>query len=174
MTRRKLLKYLGYMGFSLFASPLSYAFRENIRYLNMYSLNTGERIKTLYWMEGNYIESSLAEINHFLRDYRSGEIANIDVNLLDLLYIITRLSGKEEIVVISGYRSPKTNDYLYKTKKGVAKDSYHTLGKAIDIRIEGMSLKALRDLALGLKAGGVGYYPRSGFVHLDTGPFRYW
>ncbi|MFN3598210.1 MAG: DUF882 domain-containing protein [Aquificaceae bacterium] len=176
MTRRELLKCLGYMGFSLLASPTSYAFllRENIRYLNMYSLNTGERLKTLYWMDGNYIESSLKDINHFLRDYRSGEITNMDVNLLDLLYLITKLSGKEEIIVISGYRSPTINYYLHKTKKGVAKDSYHTLGRAIDIRIEGMSLGALRDLALALRAGGVGYYPKSGFVHLDTGPFRYW
>ncbi len=146
MTRRELLKCLGYMGFSLLASPTSYA----------------------------YIESSLKDINYFLRDYRSGEITNMDVNLLDLLHLITKLSGKEEIIVISGYRSPTTNYYLHKTKKGVAKDSYHTLGRAIDIRIEGMSLEALRDLALTLRAGGVGYYPRSGFVHLDTGPFRYW
>ena len=180
MTRRDFIRSVAYLG-GLAFGPFSYAFlperinaREGARWLNLYSLNTGERLKVAYWMDGNYINSSLEEINYILRDYRSGQIAPIDTRLLDLLYLITQLSGKEEIIVISGYRSPSTNAYLHRKKKGVAQNSYHTLGRAIDIRIEGMPLQALRDLAIGLRAGGVGYYPSSGFVHLDTGPFRCW
>lgn len=176
MTRRELLKSMGYLGCFLLTGSLSYALSpmEKIRYLNLYSLNTGERMKTVYWMDGVYIRSTLADINYLLRDYRSGQVASMDLKLLDILYLITRLTGREEIVVISGYRSLSTNHYLHKTKRGVAKDSYHTLGRAVDIRIEGVSLEALRELAIDLRAGGVGYYPRSGFLHLDTGPFRYW
>ncbi|MEN3029102.1 MAG: DUF882 domain-containing protein [Aquificaceae bacterium] len=181
MTRRELLKSLGYAGFMLMGCSLSYAhllssdgIREGARKLNLYSLNTGESIRTVYWMDGVYIEGALREINHLLRDHRSGEVTSMDLKLLDLLYLITRLSEKERIVVISGYRSPGTNAYLHKKKRGVARESYHTLGKAVDIRIEGMSLQALRELALNLRAGGVGYYPKSGFVHLDTGAFRHW
>ncbi|MCS7171298.1 MAG: DUF882 domain-containing protein [Aquificaceae bacterium] len=181
MTRREMIKSMGCIGLILMSAPLSYAsltgfvnFKTEARYLNLYSLNTGESLKTVYWMDGTYMDSALTEINHLLRDYRSGQVASIDVGLLDLLYVITRLSEKDRIVVISGYRSPETNAHLHRKRRGVAKESYHTLGKAVDIRIEGMSLKTLRDLALSLKAGGVGYYPRSGFVHLDTGAFRYW
>lgn len=180
MTRRDLFKSLGYMGILLFTGRISYALADTngllkgTRTLYLYSLNTGERLKTVYWIDGVYINSALEEIYWILRDYRSGEVAPIDLKLLDLLYVITKLSGREKIDVISGYRSPATNEYLYRLGKGVAKDSYHTHGRAIDIRIEGMSLEALRDLAVSLRAGGVGYYPRSGFVHLDTGPVRYW
>ncbi|MCS7196672.1 MAG: DUF882 domain-containing protein [Aquificaceae bacterium] len=181
MTRRELLKSLGYVGFVLMGSSFSYAhllssggIREGARMLNLYALNTGESLRMVYWMDGVYIEGALREINHLLRDHRSGEVTHIDLKLLDLLYLITRLSERERIVVISGYRSPETNAYLHRKKRGVAKESYHSLGKAVDVRIEGMSLQSLRDIALSLRAGGVGYYPRSGFVHLDTGAFRYW
>ncbi|MCS6957213.1 MAG: DUF882 domain-containing protein [Aquificaceae bacterium] len=181
MTRRHFIKSVGYMGFMLITGSVSFAslygsrgLTEGAKWLNLYSLNTGESLKTVFWLDGVYIDGALQEINHILRDYRSGEVAPIDVKLLDLLYLITKLTGKDRIVVISGYRSPSTNAYLHRVKKGVAKDSYHTLGKAVDIRIEGVSLDTLRDLAVSLRAGGVGYYPRSGFVHLDTGAFRYW
>lgn len=180
MTRRDFFKSLGYMGVLLFTGGISYSLADThgllsgARTLYLYSINTGESLRTVYWIDGVYIGSALEEVYWLLRDYRSGDVAPIDLRLLDLLYVITKLSGKERIDVISGYRSPATNEYLRRTKKGVAKDSYHTHGKAIDIRIEGMSLEALRDLAISLRAGGVGYYPRSGFVHLDTGPVRYW
>ncbi len=181
MTRRELLRSMGYIGGFLLTGSISYAsvFRigglsEGARYLNLYSINTGESLKVAYWIDGEYIEGSIREINWLLRDYRSGEIAQIDIKLLDLLYLIAKISEGKRIEVISGYRSPATNAYLRRIKRGVAKDSYHTHGKAVDIRLEGMSLSQLRDLALSLRAGGVGYYPRSGFVHLDTGPFRYW
>lgn len=178
MTRRQLFRSLGYLGLLLFSASPSFAnffnLFEGARTLNLYSINTGESLKLVYWVDGIYINSSLEEINHLLRDYRSGEVAPIDIRLLDVLYMITKLSERERIVVVSGYRSPSTNLYLHMKKRGVAKDSYHTLGKAVDIRVEGLSLQSLKDIALSLKAGGVGYYPRSGFVHLDTGAFRYW
>jgi len=181
MTRRELLRSMGYIGCMLLTGSFSYALvsgirglSEGARSLNLYSVNTGESLKVAYWVDGEYIDSSLKEINWLLRDYRSGEVAPVDLKLLDLLFLITRLSNRERIEVISGYRSPSTNAYLHRTKRGVAKDSYHTRGRAVDIRLEGMSLSSLRDLAINLRAGGVGYYPRSGFVHLDTGPFRCW
>ncbi|MFN3471059.1 MAG: DUF882 domain-containing protein, partial [Aquificaceae bacterium] len=127
------MRHVAYLGGLAFV-PFSYAFmserintREGARWLNLYSLNTGERLRVAYWVDGSYIDSSLKEINYLLRDYRSGEIAPIDIKLLDLLYLITRLSEKEEIIVICGYRSPYTNAYLHRKKGGVAKNSYHTL-----------------------------------------------
>lgn len=176
MTRREFLKSLGCMGLVLTGGSLSFGLDMKVgaRVLNLYALNTGESLRTVYWMDGMYLESALREINYLLRDHRSGEVFPIDTELLDLLYVITQLSEKDRIVVISGYRSPATNEYLYRRKRGVARESYHTLGKAVDIRIEGMPLQTLRDIAISLRAGGVGYYPRSGFVHLDTGNFRYW
>lgn len=181
MTRRELLKSLGYAGLLLIENPLSYAslltsedLRGGARYLNLYALNTGESLRTVYWMEGEYLKSSLREIDYLLRDHRNGQVHPIDVKLLDLLYVITKLSGRDRIVVISGYRSPETNERLHRRGRGVARESYHTKGMAVDIKVEGMSLHTLRDIALSLRAGGVGYYPRSGFVHLDTGEFRYW
>lgn len=180
MNRREFLKLSGILGgFALsgsasFSKLLELGKELNIRYLNMYSINTGEHLKVVYYMDGQYLQDSLESINHFLRDYRSGEVYPIDTRLLDHLYLITRLAERDFVEVICGYRSPAINEYLRKTKKGVAKDSYHTVGKAIDIRIKGIELKDLRNIALSLRFGGVGYYPRSNFVHIDIGPFRYW
>ena len=116
MTRRDFIRSVAYLGGLAFGS-FSYAFlperinaREGARWLNLYSLNTGERLKVAYWMDGNYINSSLEEINYILRDYRSGQIAPIDTRLLDLLYLITQLSGKEEIIVCLLYTSPSPRD----------------------------------------------------------------
>ncbi|MCS7262914.1 MAG: DUF882 domain-containing protein [Aquificaceae bacterium] len=181
MTRRGLLKSLGCLGLVLAGSSLSYGslfvsegLMEGARSLNLYALNTGESLRVVYWMEGTYLDSSLREIYHLLRDHRNGQVHPIDVRLLDLLYMITKLSGHNRIVVISGYRSTRSNEYLYRKGRGVARESYHTKGMAVDIRVEGLPLQTLRDLALSLRAGGVGYYPSSGFVHLDTGEFRHW
>ncbi len=148
--------------------------RSQERILHLYSINTGESLKVVYWMEGQYLESSLREVFHLLRDYRSGEVHPIDVHLLDLLYVMRTLLEKEEpIHVISGYRSPQTNEALRYMKRGVAKDSYHTRGMAVDVSVPGVPLRVLRNLAISLRMGGVGYYPGR-FVHLDTGPFRTW
>ncbi len=180
MNRRDFIRLSGILGGLLMSGKASLSklldlSRDlNFRYLHMYSINTGEYLKVVYYMDGQYLQDSLESINHFLRDYRNGKVHPIDQELCDQVFLITRLAERELVEVICGYRSPETNEYLHRRKKGVAKESYHTLGKAIDIRIKGMELKDLRDLALSLRLGGVGYYPRSNFVHIDTGPFRHW
>jgi len=145
------------------------------RKLSLLNLHTGESIKTTYWAEGHYQDSELAAINHILRDHRTGDIHKIDSSLLDLLNILQKKMGiQKSFQVISGYRSPKTNAALNKKSSGVAKKSLHMQGKAIDIRLPGCQLSDLRTAALSCKAGGVGYYPKSNFIHIDTGRIRHW
>jgi uncharacterized protein YcbK (DUF882 family) len=146
-----------------------------VRRLSFYSLNTEERLSTVFWQDGRLVPAALAEIDHHLRDFRTGDVRPIDPDLLDLLYRLSSLMEYEEpIHVISGYRSPKTNAMLDKRSKGVAKNSYHVHGMAIDIRLPKRGLGELRRAALDLARGGVGYYPGSNFVHVDTGPVRTW
>lgn len=147
------------------------------RKLQFSHLHTGEQLKTTYWAEGRYLSSSLDEINHLLRDFRTGEVHPIDPKLLDLLHTIRVQSNNmsNPFEIISGYRSPKTNDQLRKGGGGgVAKKSLHMLGKAIDIRLPGTPLKELHHIACDAKVGGVGLYTGSNFVHIDTGAVRYW
>lgn len=157
------------------ASPLSSAFKNtSSRTLSLHNVHTGERLTETYW-RGGYQAESLARINHLLRDWRSGEVIEIDRNLLDLLHAVSqRLGTTETFDIISGYRSPKTNANLRKKSSGVAKNSFHTKGKAMDIHLPGQGLKGLRNAAWEMQAGGVGYYAKSGFVHVDTGRVRYW
>ena len=116
-----------------------------------------------------------SDINHIMRDYRTGEIKSIDPKLLDLLYcIVSEVNPRDPISIISGYRSPRTNAALRKITKGVSPNSLHMEGRAIDIRIPGYETSAIRDLAIQQKSGGVGYYPKSDFIHLDTGPVKFW
>lgn len=143
--------------------------------LKLYNIHTQESVNVIYWKNGIYLKDSLNKLNSFLRDFRTGGITKIDTKLLDTLFNIHQKSGSTNpINIISGYRSPKTNDFLHKTTNGVAKKSFHTLGQAIDIRIPGIPLKKLRDLAKEEKLGGVGYYPKSDFIHIDSGKVRYW
>lgn len=145
------------------------------RQLTFYHLHTGEKLSATYWADGDYIAHELESLNYLLRDHRSGEIQPIDKNLLDLLYVLQQQVNKGSAYhIISGYRSPKTNAKLRKQSNGVAKKSLHMQGKAIDVRIPGVELKQLRKAALNLHVGGVGYYPKSNFVHLDTGRPRFW
>jgi uncharacterized protein YcbK (DUF882 family) len=145
------------------------------RRLSFYSLNTEERLSTVFWQDGRLLPAALAEIDHHLRDFRTGDVRPIDPDLLDLLHRLSSLMDDEEpIHVISGYRSPKTNAMLAKRSNQVAKNSYHLRGMAIDIRLPERGLEDLRRTALGLARGGVGFYPKSDFVHLDTGPVRSW
>jgi uncharacterized protein YcbK (DUF882 family) len=117
----------------------------------------------------------MAEIDFVLRDFRSGDVKPIDPQLLDLLYLVTRrLETSSPIHLISGYRSPATNAALHEHSSGVAVHSLHTKGMAADIRIPGRDLRQLRKIAMAAGAGGVGYYPRSDFVHLDVGHIRHW
>ena len=143
--------------------------------LSFYETHTGESLETTYWAEGKYRSEALADINHILRDYRTGEAKAIDTRLLDLLFAIRlKVRTQQPFHVISGYRSPKTNALLRKCGRGVARNSLHMCGQAVDIRLPGCALTLLRRMAIDLKGGGVGYYPRPNFVHIDIGRVRYW
>ena len=145
------------------------------RSLGLYSTHTGESLKTVFWADGMFVPDALADINKILRDHRTNDIAIIDPQLLILLERLTSLvSPGDTLHVISGYRSPLTNQTLADQSDGVAKHSLHMDGQAIDIRIPGRDLSLLRDGALSLQSGGVGYYPKSQFVHVDTGRVRSW
>ena len=143
--------------------------------LAFYNTHTGEKLKTIYWVQGNYVDDSLREVNHILRDPRNNEVHDIDTNLLDLLFMLRRqISADKPFHVISGYRSADTNAFLRARSIGVAENSLHLVGKAIDIRLPDRNTRSLRQAAIALKLGGVGYYPKSDFVHLDVGRVRYW
>ena len=145
------------------------------RSLSLYNLHTEENLKTVFWSRGEYISEALVDINYIFRDHRTGEIESIDKRLLDLLYVIgKRLGTKDPFKIVSGYRSPSTNALLSKKSSGVAKGSLHQQGKAVDIRVPGCELSSLRNAAIALKGGGVGYYPSANFVHIDVGKVRYW
>jgi uncharacterized protein YcbK (DUF882 family) len=145
------------------------------RVLRLYNTHTGESLKSVFWAEGEFIPDALTDINKLLRDHRSETIATMDPQLLLLLdRVSARFGGTDVLHVISGYRSPETNAKLAKASGGVAKHSMHLEGKAIDIRMPGRDLAALHKAALAAKGGGVGYYPASQFVHLDTGRPRHW
>ena len=145
------------------------------RTLRLYNTHTGESLKSVFWAEGAFIPESLADINKLLRDHRSNTIAPIDPALLVLLEkVSTQFGGQQAMHVISGYRSPATNEKLAAASGGVAKHSMHLEGKAIDIRMPGRDLASLRKAAMSLRGGGVGYYADSQFVHMDTGRLRSW
>jgi uncharacterized protein YcbK (DUF882 family) len=145
------------------------------RRLSFSNTHTGESLTTTYWAGGEYIDDSLQEINTILRDHRTEDVHSMDTALLDLLFVLqSQVDSQDVFHIISGYRSPVTNAMLNGKSKGVAKRSYHMRGKAIDIRLQGCELKNLQRAALALKAGGVGYYPSSDFIHVDVGPVRSW
>lgn len=145
------------------------------RALAFQNLHTGETLKTVYFAEGRYLPDAMRHINWLLRDFRTEQVHAIDPRLLDLLADLhNHLETREPFHVISGYRSPKTNAMLASLGDGVAQNSFHLQGKAIDIRVPGRSLTHVRAAALMLQRGGVGYYPRSDFVHVDTGRVRTW
>jgi len=143
--------------------------------LALHNTHTGDRLKLTYFEQGSYVEDALLEINHLFRDYHDGTIHPIDPALLDQLYDLKHsLEVRKPFNIVSGYRSPATNADLRRHSDGVAKNSLHMQGRAIDIRLEGIDTKRIRNAALALRRGGVGYYPRSNFVHLDTGSVRSW
>ncbi|EPV8284862.1 DUF882 domain-containing protein [Vibrio alginolyticus] len=145
------------------------------RALAMNNLNTGEILETCYFDGKRYINDELQRLNEFCRDHRRNEVHPMDRRLFDQISQIQKLIGTEaEVIVISGYRSPATNASLRNGSSRVAKKSMHMEGKAIDFRLDGVKLSTVRDAALSLKAGGVGYYLGSNFVHIDTGAVRSW
>lgn len=154
---------------------LAYARTPGKRVLAFHNLHTGERLRTTYWAEGAYVPDALTDVNYLLRDFRTGDVKTIDVRVLDLLHVLQdELGSTAAFEVISGYRSPKTNKLLASQSKGVAKKSLHMKGMAIDVNLPGRPLRDVRQVAVALRLGGVGYYPKPGFVHLDVGRVRYW
>lgn len=145
------------------------------RSLSFLSLHTGESATATYFADGGYLKDGLAVIDRVLRDHRTDEVFPIERDLLDLLHELrAALDTDEPFQLISGYRSPATNARLAQKSAGVVWNSLHTEGMAVDIRLAGRSLTGLRDAVVALKGGGVGYYPRDGFVHVDVGRVRRW
>ncbi len=145
------------------------------RSLKIYNLHTGESLNATYCEKGCYVGEALRDINYIMRDFRANEIKPIDTRLLDLLYTLNRrLDTSEPFQLISGYRTPKTNAMLAARSEGVAHHSLHIEAKAADIRVPGRQLREVWMASMSLMAGGVGYYPRSDFVHVDVGRVRYW
>jgi uncharacterized protein YcbK (DUF882 family) len=147
----------------------------NERILRLYNTHTGESLRSIFWAEGQFIPEALQDINKLLRDHRNNKVSTIDPQLLVLLDRISAQYGSHPTVhIISGYRSPETNAMLHENTPGVAKHSLHMEGKAMDVRIPGQDLAKLHKIVMAQKAGGVGYYPESDFVHMDVGRVRYW
>jgi uncharacterized protein YcbK (DUF882 family) len=163
---------LAAFGVSLFGSP---ALAAAPRSLSLLNLHTGEALKATYWDGGAYVPQALGALSKVLRDHRSGEVHAIEPGLFDLITALgQKVESGQTVQVISGYRSPKTNAVMHAKSSGVASHSLHMDGKAMDIRIGGVALTHLRDAALSLKLGGVGFYPSSNFVHVDVGRVRRW
>jgi uncharacterized protein YcbK (DUF882 family) len=145
------------------------------RTLNLVHFNTQEVLTVTYWSNGAYHRKALDQLNHFLRDSRDNAQTEMDPLLFDVLWHTAQIVGYGgSIEVLSAYRSPSTNAWLASVSRGVARDSQHMNGNAMDIRFPGVQVFQIRQAAYSLNMGGVGFYPRSGFVHLDTGPVRYW
>ena len=145
------------------------------RSLSFYHTHTKERLTVTYYREGQYLPEAMARLNLFLGDFRTGHVANMDPILFDVLYDLRVAADSDATFeVISAYRSPATNKMLRRRSKGVASKSQHLFGKAIDVRLKGVDTAKLRDIALSLERGGVGYYRKSDFIHVDTGRVRRW
>ncbi len=147
----------------------------DIRRIRMYSGRTGESLDLIYWIEGSYIPEAMAEINHFMRDWRSGAVARIDARTIDIMAAAHNLlEVSEPYNLLSGYRTPQTNAMLRASSRGVARNSLHMRGQAADLRLRSRSVNQMARAAAACAAGGVGRYSRSNFVHMDCGPVRLW
>lgn len=181
-SRRAILK--GLTGFALTTAattllPRAPAFANSLdgspRALAFRNLHTGDELDVVYWAAGQYQPEALKQLDYVMRDWRSGEVAQIDSKLFDRLHLLRReMESDATFEIISGYRSPATNAQLREKSNGVAKRSLHMKGQAIDVALPGRRLVDLRETAMRLRLGGVGYYPQSGFIHLDTGRVRSW
>lgn len=147
----------------------------DIRRIRMYSGRTGETIDTIYWIEGDYIKEAVNEVNAFMRDWRTNGVKNMDLRTIDIMSASHRLMDvNEPYMLLSGYRSPQTNNMLRSQSRGVAKNSLHMKGQAADLRLKTRSVGQMAKAATACRAGGVGRYSGSNFVHMDCGPVRTW
>jgi uncharacterized protein YcbK (DUF882 family) len=172
--RRGVLRFFGWAALSLALPFAPAAWASAPRSISLYHTHTGEKLSLVYFEGGDYVPEALASLNNMLRDFRTGEVCDVDPRLFDQLYALNLACGEGTYEVVSAFRSQQTNLMLRQQSKGVAKDSLHVHGRAIDVRLSGRELRGLRDAALAMKQGGVGFYPRSNFMHLDTGAVRSW
>ncbi len=178
LERRDLLK-MGLAGILASIVPLGAGSAQaagfSQRRISFRHAHTGESFSGVYRVGDKYLPEAFERLNYVLRDFRTGDVFPMDPRVLDVISILQNKAGNgEPFEVLSGYRSPKTNAMLRRVSTGVAKNSFHMYGQAIDIRMPGFSTRKLRDVAKTMHTGGVGYYPRSNFVHLDTGQVRSW
>jgi uncharacterized protein YcbK (DUF882 family) len=172
--RRRALRALG-LGALALAAPFSpRAWASTPRSLAFYHTHTAERLSVVYFAGGDYVPEALAALNTLLRDFRTGDVCAIDARLFDTLHALNLACGSGTFEIISGFRSAPTNEALRRHSSGVAGNSLHLQGRAIDVRLTGRDTQRLRDAAIALGRGGVGYYAQSDFVHLDTGRPRTW
>lgn len=177
MQRRDFLQRSLQLGMALALGGVSTASQANVQReqrLKLYNIHTGEHLDACLFSEGLLLKDQLRHLNHLMRDYRNNEQIEMDVALYRQMLLMQQHFGGKPLEIISGYRSPATNDMLRRQSDGVAKKSLHMEGKAVDIRISGVSTRDLQKAALAMHRGGVGYYPKSGFVHIDTGRIRSW
>ncbi len=147
----------------------------DIRRIRMYSGRTGERIDMIYWVDGKYIKDAVKEINHFMRDWRTDQVKDMDLRTIDIMAASHNLLDvNEPYMLLSGYRSPQTNAMLRSRSRRVAKNSLHMKGQAADLRLSSRSVSQMARAAMSCRAGGVGKYSRSNFVHMDCGEVRSW
>jgi uncharacterized protein YcbK (DUF882 family) len=174
--RRRFLGFAAAAAFAGISLPAAAARRLlRPRAVSLHNLHTGEALNAVYWADGRYLPDAMQRIEWLLRDHRTDDVHPVDPQLLDLLVDLqARLHTHAPFEVLSGYRSPQTNAMLASLSDGVAQNSLHLDGKAVDIRVPGRGLRHVRAAAKTLRAGGVGYYPHSDFVHVDTGRIRYW
>lgn len=172
-TRRRLLAGLGALPL-LLGGRFTYAQPAEPRALDFVHTHTDEKLSVVYFHNGDYLPDALSAVENLLRDFRTGERHPIDVALLDILHELRSAHGGGSFEIISAYRSPITNATLAGKSTGVARNSLHMQGRAIDVRLAGRDTGSLRDAAVALARGGVGYYPESDFIHLDTGRVRRW
>ena len=161
---------------AVFAPPVRADASPEERRLRLYHTHTGERLDVVYWRDNTYVADALMRLDRFLRDHRTGDVHRFDPRVFDLLFELTRATRRPdgEIRVICGYRTRWSNEFLRTHTSGVAKQSLHMEAEAIDIRLPGVTTSDLRDAALALGRGGVGYYADSGFIHVDVGRVRRW
>ena len=147
----------------------------DIRRIRLYSGRTGERIDMIYWIDGDYIKDAVKEVNYFMRDWRNDQIKSIDLRTIDIMAASHNLLDvNEPYMMLSGYRSPQTNAMLRRRSRGVAKNSLHMKGEAADLRLASRSVHQMARAAMSCRAGGVGKYSGSNFVHMDCGVVRNW
>jgi uncharacterized protein YcbK (DUF882 family) len=174
LTRRRVLGVAATVAAVAFLRPAT-AVSFAPRAVSLYNIHTGEWVRTVYWADGHYIREAVRDINWVLRDHHSDEVRPMNAGILDVLGMLReRLDCHDPFLVVCGYRSVTTNRKMRLRHSGVASNSYHIKGMAIDLRCERRDLSQVRGAAMSLRGGGVGYYPRSDFVHVDCGPVRSW